>query len=502
MPIHPLKSENLSDLETKFASSKTGTIMNQQRKLLLALAFPFLAVCMQGTTTSLYAQDFEPLGIGNPNAGIDLPENPLPGGPLSSDLPKIDSSAASLRGEVIKAVKPADAPSLTQPSQSILTEPTPVVAGSSTRTGPIAEGTGSTNTDSDVLFDESSFDDEAYQGQVYEGEVYEGVVESTLYQTSSVIGLSTLGFRRNYGDDVLLSNGGDAVLTTGNADHRQIGGFEAYFQVRASTGVGWEFRYFGLDPSGNTASLGNSPATVLVGLNNVAELAGDPSVADFFAQGNFHALTRESSIYNFEFNVLTNRSDVSWLNGMMGNFETLVGFRYIDFDESLQYVSGSDAGTGPRSLAFNSSVENSLFGAQVGGRSEFNVFNKLGASIGTKFGLFYTNARANRKISGNFADGSTYDPNIVDGSTSILGYDYGSSEGDASFLAEIDLGLIYQFSQSSRFRLGYRAIGISGVAHASDNISADLSDVSQLQQTDDSGNLRLRGTYFSYELAF
>ena len=447
--------------------------MNQQRKLLFALAFPVMALCVQGTTTSLYAQDFEAPGLADLNSGIDLPVNPLPGGPLSLDLPRVDSSAASLRGEVIKAVTPADAPALTEQSPSILQEPTPATSASSSLSGSTAGTGGSTSGSGDVLFDESSFDDEIYQGQVYEGavvegQVYEGVVESTLYETSSVIGLSTLGFRRNYGDDVLLSNGGDETLTTGNADHRQIGGFEAYFQVRASTGVGWEFRYFGLDPSGNTASLGNSPSTVLVGLNNVAEAVGDPSVADFFNQGNFHALTRESSIYNFEFNVLRNRSDASWFSGVLGNFETLVGFRYIDFDESLQYVSGSDTGTGPRSLAFNSSVENSLFGAQVGGRSEFNVFNKLGASIGTKFGLFYTNARANRKISGNFADGSTFDPNIVDGSTSILGYDYGSSEGEASFLAEIDLGLFYQFSHSSRFRLGYRAIGISGVAHASD----------------------------------
>jgi len=473
--------------------------MNQKRKLLLAFTFPVLAICMQGTTTPLYAQELDLPGIGDLNAGIDLPTNPLPGGPLSSALPKIDSPQGSLRGEVIKALTPADVP--TPVSQSILAEPTPTLSGSSTRST-IVEGAASVDGDSGALFDESSFYDEVYEGEVVDGQVYEGVVESTLYQTSSVIGLSTLGFRRNYGDDVLLSDGQGDTLTTGDADHRQIGGFEAYFQVRASTGVGWEFRYFGLDPSGNTASLGNSPSTVLVGLNNVAEAVGDPSVADFFAQGNFHALTRESSIYNFEFNVLRNRSNIGWFNGMMGNFETLVGFRYIDFDESLQYNSGSDAGTGPRSLAFNSSVENALIGAQVGGRAEFNVYNKLGASIGTKFGMFYNNARANRRITGNFADGSTFDPNIVDGSTSILGYDFGSSEGDVSFLAEVDLGLIYQFSQSSRFRLGYRLIGVSGVAHASDNIPNDLSDVSQLRQTDDSGNLRLRGIYFSYELGF
>lgn len=476
--------------------------MNQRQNILLALALPAMAFCVQSNNSPLYAQGSGLKNLGDLNAGIDLPDNPLPGGAFSSGLPTTDSPETSLRGEVIKALTPADAPPLAQPSQSAFAEPTPAVSGSSTRSASVVEGNGSADDASDVLFDESSFDDEAYNGQAYEGEVYEGVVESTLYETSSVIGLSTLGFRRNYGDDVLLSNGGERVLTTGDADHRQIGGFEAYFQVRASTGVGWELRYFGLDPSDNTVSLGNSPSTVLVGLNNVAEAVGDPSVADFFAQGNVHTLTRESSIYNFEFNVLKNRSDIGWFSGLPGNFETLVGFRYVDVDESLEFASGSDAGTGPRRLALNSSVENALFGAQVGGRTELNVFNKLGVSIGTKFGLFYNNARSNRRITGNFADGSTFDPNIVDGSTSISGFDFGGSEGDASFLAEIDLGLIYQFSQASRFRLGYRAIGISGIAFASDNISDDLSNVSQLRETDDSGNLRLRGVYFSYELGF
>ncbi len=476
--------------------------MNQRKKLLLALVVPVMVVCLQGAASSLYAQDFEPLGFGNPNTSLDLPANPLPGGPLSSALSPIDSSAPSLRGEVIKVPSAATSPSplSSRQPESIMTETTPAISGPATDGGSHAEGDAYPAGESDALFDESSFDSEPYEGQVYDG-----VVESTVYETSTVFGMSAIGFRRNYGSDRLLSNNftdrGD-TLSTGDTDHGKMGGFEAYLNCRASTGVGWEFRYFGLAPSGNTASLGNDPTTVLVGLNNVSEAAGDPSVADVFADGNFHALTRESSIYNFEFNLLRNRSDINWFNGMLGNVETMVGLRYIDFDESLEYASGSDAGSGPRRLAFNSSVENSLFGAQVGGRSEFNLFNRLGASIGTKFGLFYTNARANRKISGNFADGSTYDPNIVDGTTSILGYDFGSAENDASFLAEIDLGLIYQFGQASRVRLGYRAIGISGVAFASDNIPQDLTNISQLQETFDSRNLRLRGIYFSYELAF
>jgi len=99
--------------------------MNQQRILLLALAAPVLAVCMQGTPTSLHAQDFELPSLSDLNAGIDLPTNPLPGGPLSSPLPKIGSSqGSSLRGEVIKALKPDENPLPPPTSQPTLSEPT------------------------------------------------------------------------------------------------------------------------------------------------------------------------------------------------------------------------------------------------------------------------------------------------------------------------------------------------------------------------------------------
>ena len=114
------------------------------------------------------------------NAGLDLPTNPLPGGSLSSALPEIGSSqGSSLRGEVIKALTPAENPlpaAPSQPSQPTLVEPAPAISGSSSRRSSIVEGSGSANADSDVLFDESSFDDEVYEGQVYEGEVIDGQV--------------------------------------------------------------------------------------------------------------------------------------------------------------------------------------------------------------------------------------------------------------------------------------------------------------------------------------
>jgi hypothetical protein len=423
----------------------------------------------------------------------DLPVNPLPGesesaGSGSRNIP----SGPVLSRPGTESTRRSTALPQAVENTTTVAQPPSAIEGSSVE--------GSSVDAKTVSAGDSYFDEE-----VYDGEVYEGIVEGEIYDVHTVIGLSALGFRRNYGEDRLLSNNftdrGD-TLTTSDSDHGQIGGFEAYINCRSSSGVGWEFRYFGFAPSENTATLGNDPTTVLVGLNDIAETPGGPSVADIFADGNFHSVTRDSSIYNFEFNFLRNHNNIGWFNGILGNTESIVGFRYFDFDESLQYASGSDSGTGPRSVSFNSAVENSLFGLQVGGRSEFNLFRKINGSVGLKVGGFYTRARSNRSITGRFADGRAFDPSIQNGTTSVNGFDFSSGENDISFLAELDLGLIYQLSQSSRLRFGYRRIGISGLAFASNNIPDDLANTAQLNETNDSQALRLRGIYFSYELAF
>ena len=465
-------------------------MMKRLTKNCLAALLCSTALCSVATAQQLAPIGESRIDLSDFAQGNSLPVNPLPGG-SGSRGPTLDIP---------------NGPSLT--SSNNLTSPTLVdVPGRTTAVskpptsinGPTAAPTVSpTVTESGELFSEDDF---------YEGEVYEGVVQEEIYDTHTVFGLSTLNFRRNYGDDRLLSNNfterGD-TLSTSDADHGKIGGFETYLQCRASNGVGWEFRYFGFDPSDNTATLGNDPTTVLVGLNDISAGPDEPSVSDIFADGNFHSLTRESSFYNVEFNFLRNRSDITWFNGFFRNTETSFGLRYIDFDESLRYrsESDSDSGTIPRSVEFDSSVENQLYGLQVGCRSEFCIYNKFSGFLGLKFGTFFVDAEANRSITGEFADGSAFNPSIQNGSTSVSGYDFGGDEDDVSFLGEIDLGVAYQLNNWSRLRFGYRRIGISGLAFASNNIPDDLADVEQLDDVTDSQSLRLRGIYLSYELAF
>lgn len=444
------------------------------------------------------AQSSTSVDLGVSNLQIDLPQNPLPGGSLTRENSILGSTNQSVPGRVLSS-RSRFTTNVT-PDLPLQTDANALPSLNSNQSPIVGEGVLAQSDESNVLFNEADF--ETPTARPTDAPIYEGVVESTLYQTNTVIGLSALDFRRNNGEDRLLSTSGEGGLSTGDATHGDFGGFEAYIRCRASTGIGWEFNYFGFDPSSNTVTVADGPSPVLVGLNNIAQAPGDPTVADIFSSANFNSLTRRSNIYNLEFNVLRNRPNVSLFNGWLGNIETLAGIRYINFDESLEFAAGSDSGVGPSQVEFDSSVENFLIGAQFGGRSEFNLYGKLGATIGTKFGLFYTDANSSRSISGNFANGAPFNPSIINGTTSISGFDFNDSEDDASFLAEFDIGLVYQFARSSRLRFGYRTIGISGLAFASNNIPDDVSDVTQLQQTTDSQNLRLRGTYFSFEYAF
>lgn len=466
------------------------------------LAHLVLSLLLVPGTGVCVAQEMGPIDLDMFSTTRQPPVNPLPGDDIKPslqtgrDVPSISGSIRSDAPAVSGATAPEStfSPLLPDSQGSKISKPATSFDANQSATTSVM-----TSSPESVVYEDGSFD-----GQ-YEGEVYEGVVGGEVYETHSVLGLSAIGFERNYGDDRLLSNNftdrGD-TLTTGDADHNRIGGFETYLNCRSSSGVGWEFRYFGLDPSDNTATLGSDPSTVLVGLNDIATAPGDPSVATIFANGNFHSLTRESSIYNFEFNFLRNRSDIQWFNGRLGNVETMTGFRYIDFDESLEYASASDTGTGPRNVAFNSSVENRLYGMQTGARSEFCLFNRLSGSISGKLGLFYTDSEANRTLSGSFANGSAYSPRIINGSTTATDYNFNASDNGASFLGELDLGLIYQLSQAQRLRFGYRTIGISELAFASNNIPDDVANVMRLQEVNNDQSLRLRGIYFAYELAF
>jgi len=81
-------------------------------------------------------------------------------------------------------------------------------------------------------------------------------------------------------------------------------------------------------------------------------------------------------------------------------------------------------------------------------------------------------------------------------------FDIRDEKNDIAFLGELDFGLLYHISCRTRFRIGYRAIGVSGVALAADQFQDQFADQRSLFDANSNGSLLLGGGYFGTEFCF
>ena len=177
---------------------------------------------------------------------------------------------------------------------------------------------------------------------------------------NTTIGVLGLYFNRDFEDDRQFSASqfpNERGLFSNDADHDNFGGYELFLNRRNANGNGFEARFFDLEPSSASATLGGAPFTTLsgggtffspgqflsgVGVPNVNFGGGnvqDVTAADVFNLADVHQVTRETQIQNVEFNLLRlgrigqRRRGA----GRTVSHESLIGFRYFRFDESVNY---------------------------------------------------------------------------------------------------------------------------------------------------------------------
>ena len=314
-----------------------------------------------------------------------------------------------------------------------------------------------------------------------------------------VLGITVPIFDREFDGDRLFSfNPANLTetLNSNDADPNATSGIDVNLARRSSTGWGVEARYWGLYSSAATSVLGGNPTTAITGLGQISD--NGVSVADTFNTADFHALTRDYSLNNVELNLLRNGRSFSPL-GRGLTTERFYGFRYVQFDESLEYAGVSATNPIIRS-ALNSSVENSLFGFQTGGRAEWCLCNRASLTLGGKLGLFNNRARTNIVATNQLADQSFRRPVISSGANEE--FEFGDTKDDLSLLGEFDVGLAYQLTQRSRFRIGYRVLGVSDIADSEKNIPVDFTNTTELRSANTDGDLVLRGGYVGVEFGF
>lgn len=318
--------------------------------------------------------------------------------------------------------------------------------------------------------------------------------------SNTVVGVFGLFFDRDYEDDrPLSSSGAGGYLFSTDADNDTIGGVGIDLIRRNCNGRGFGIRYWGL--YSNTAQASLSPAPLYTAISGLSDLTlAGYNVAQIYNYGRIHTVTRESEIQNLEVSVFRNGGAFTTCRGRSANVEFFGGFRWFEFDEDFRYTTCRDYSGGvpagvPDEVYFNLETSNTLLGAQVGGRSEVCLTNRLRFAGSTRVGLFNNHIQSDqniREFGGPFA--------VVNATSGD--YNYSNEKNDVAFIGEFDVALIYQFSQKTRFNIGYRALGVSGVALAADQIPYNFNNVAEITRIKSNGELILHGGYAGLEFCF
>lgn len=265
-----------------------------------------------------------------------------------------------------------------------------------------------------------------------------------------------------------------------------IGDWEAGFEVRVGKYLGCssavELGYWTIGDFEGEARAFDPPG--IGGLNTPFDFrslnfAGTP-VNDLFDGAQVHVLRRSNEIHNLEANFVSFPMSSNPCSRMQGS--VLAGFRYFRFSEDWSLASSDNSpsfGVDPANEAYwNIDVENNLFGLQLGGRGSYAVTQKLSAFAAPRVGLFWNDMSMDYRI----ADGV--------GNEAV---DISSDENAISLLAQLDVGVNYQFTPCIGLWGGYRVMALSGVALSDQQIPFLADDLNGIADIDHNSNLVLHG---------
>jgi hypothetical protein len=230
---------------------------------------------------------------------------------------------------------------------------------------------------------------------------------------------------------------------------------------------------------------------------------GELPAGDYFNFAEIHRLRRGYEFNNLELNLFCIPCCGSFCCCKRYEVRWGAGVRYFRFAEDFQYatdVSNLTFGDNPaEELYYNIDTENHLLGLQLTGRGDFYVLNCLSVYAGVKAGI-YGNYITHQQLLGSGGNVATIDD--PGGPFDNEALDINSNRDDVSFLGEIDLGVRWYFTRCLSASVGYRAVGVTGVALATQQIPDYFEDLNDVRAIDSSGSLLLHGGYARLEYNF
>jgi hypothetical protein len=305
-------------------------------------------------------------------------------------------------------------------------------------------------------------------------------------------------------------------LTNRDADVDWQGGFEVTFGRCLTENLRWEVGYWWLNQLQSSALVLDPTASLITTIDLGSLDIGPDAATTFFDASSGHLLCRKNDMQNIELNLYYRPcwsggcGDVAYgPNGGYGDgcssnpwhVELLAGVRYFRFEEFLEFggVEGSanfgDLG-GRWEAYIESEVENHLIGAQIGALIDYHLCRSWTLYARPKIGLYGNHM--NHEFNVRRGDNLEVGQNTVTGDW----YPVASTKNDISFLAEIDLGVRWDFSCNWSAFAAYRAIAVSGIALSDNQIPYALADIPGARNIDSNASLIAHGVVAGLQFQF
>jgi len=169
------------------------------------------------------------------------------------------------------------------------------------------------------------------------------------------------------------------------------------------------------------------------------------------------------------------------------------GVRWFRFRDSLEYAASATDnmfGTTDDDFYYRNNVTNDLVGFQLGSMANWCTGTRFNLYAGTNFGVYGNHANATTRAGTTSTTAETF--NLVTGATP-RSFDYSTTTNDVAILGEGNIGTGIRISRGWSANLGYRVIGVSGVATAVGQIPRDFSNGADLNQVNNDRSLILHG---------
>ncbi len=209
-----------------------------------------------------------------------------------------------------------------------------------------------------------------------------------------------------------------------------------------------------------------------------------------------HTLQRTDEVHDVELNFVRNRL----CGGECGcplSIDVSAGMRYFRFRDDL--VWGGEAQDETWAY-FSDNIANNLVGGQIGFNVEYQACKQVKFFVTPKFGIYDNIIQSN--FGADMIDASGHC--VIGQQTSYPGetYPVHSTCNSFSFLAQVDVGMDWQITQSLSAKLGYRVLAATGIGLADNQIPPYLNDIPTIQDIDRNGSLILHGAFAGLTYCF